>query len=328
MVHASAASLMQVINDILDVTKIEAGRLAVEPVTFRLREWLDVSAKPFAMKAREKRLGFSTDVAPDVPDEIVCDPMRLRQILTNLMGNGIKFTEHGDVTVRLQVHERTASELMLLISVADTGIGIPLDQQASVFEAFTQADGSTTRRYGGTGLGLTISHTLVELMSGRLWLESEPGRGSTFYFTVKVGLPAGDAAPIGLASAPTTTTLNVLLVDDNVVNRQLGARLLEKQGHTVTVATGGREALQILEDARFDVVVMDVQMPDVDGLQATTTIRAAEEKTGAHLPIIAMTAHAMSGDRERCLQAGMDGYVSKPIDRERLIAEIRRVVPA
>ena len=328
MVRASAVSLLQIINDILDLSKIEAGRFTIDPVAFRLRAWLDDSMKPLSIKAREKGLAFAVAVAPDVPDAIVGDSSRLQQVLTNLVGNAIKFTEQGSVAVILDLRERTAVDAVLRVSVADTGIGIPADRQAAVFDAFTQADGSTTRRYGGTGLGLTISRTLVDLMGGRLWLESEPGRGTTFHLTTRVTLApatAGSIAPVAADPQP-NAPLRILLVDDNAVNQRLAARLLEKQGHDVKVASSGREALAALAVETFDLAIMDVQMPDVDGFQATGIIREREREAGDHLPIIAMTAHAMSGDRERCLRAGMDGYLAKPIGPAALAAEIRRVL--
>ena len=338
MVQASADSLMQIINDILDLSKIEAERLTIDPVPVRLRAWLANSVKPLTVKARERGLVFTTEVADEVPDDVVADPSRLGQVLTNLVGNAIKFTERGSVAVRLELEERLSDSALLCFSVADTGIGIAKDRQQAVFRAFTQADGSTTRRYGGTGLGLTISRNLAAMMGGRMWLESEEGQGSTFFFTTKVALPAvvKDAAHAArpervegrdFASLdPARRQLRVLLVDDNIVNQRLVARLLEKRGHTVQLAANGREALVRIEHDHFDLAIMDVQMPEVDGLTATEIVREREQLRGGHLPIVAMTAHAMAGDRERCLDAGMDGYLSKPIDPVVMIEEIRRVL--
>jgi signal transduction histidine kinase/ActR/RegA family two-component response regulator len=344
MVQTSAESLMQIINDILDLSKIEAERMEIDPLAFHVREWLDESTKALAVRAHDKGLQMTMVVADDVPDEIVADSSRLSQVLTNLVGNAIKFTEQGSIAVRIEVEDdspaddRTApgspDTAVLRFTVADTGIGIPVERQRDVFRAFTQADSSTTRRYGGTGLGLTISRNLAAMMGGRLWVESEEGRGSTFYFTTRVGLPAkpeadaaSDARPRDFKSLdPARRQLRVLLVDDNVVNQRLAARLLEKRGHTVVTATTGQEALEAIEHDRFDLAIMDVQMPDVDGLTATGIIRERERGTGGHLPIVAMTAHAMTGDRERCLQAGMDGYLPKPIDPVMMVEEIRRVL--
>jgi signal transduction histidine kinase/ActR/RegA family two-component response regulator len=343
MVQASAASLMQIINDILDLSKIEAEKLTIDPVAFRLREWLVESVKPSVVSAEEKGLELAMSVADDVPDEVVADSTRLHQVLINLVGNAIKFTAQGQIDVTVQLDQASVADdppaaqaggdttATLLFSVADTGIGIPRDRQRDVFRAFTQADSSTTRRYGGTGLGLTISRNLAAMMGGRMWMESEEGEGSTFYFTTKVAVPAVQPtrplAPRDFATlAPARRTLRVLLVDDNMVNQRLAARLLEKRGHSVITAATGREALDMIERQHFDVAIMDVQMPDVDGLTATGVIREREKASGGHLPIVAMTAHAMTGDRQRCLDAGMDGYLAKPIDPVQMIEEIRRVL--
>jgi len=345
MVQTSAESLMQIINDILDLSKIEAERMLIDPVAFDVRRWLEESTRPFAVRAQEKGLALTAAVADEVPAEVVGDSSRLSQVLTNLVGNAIKFTERGSVAVRIAVDEESYAEdrhalespdgTVLRFTVVDTGIGIPMDRQRDVFRAFTQADSSTTRRYGGTGLGLTISRNLAAMMGGRMWVESEEGRGSTFYFTTKVGLPARPDAETMIDAArprdfssldPARRQLRVLLVDDNVVNQRLAARLLEKRGHTVVTAATGQEALERIDRERFDLAIMDVQMPEVDGLTATAIIREREKARGGHLPIVAMTAHAMTGDRERCLQAGMDGYLPKPIDPVLMIEEIRRVL--
>jgi signal transduction histidine kinase/CheY-like chemotaxis protein len=329
LVRTSADALLRVINDILDVSKIEAGRMSLEPVPFELRDQLERFMKTLAYRAIEKGLTLRCDVTPDVPDHVTGDWLRLQQVLINLVGNALKFTERGRIVVTVDVETRVGDDAILHIAVADTGIGVPLDRQAAVFEAFTQADGSTARSHGGTGLGLTISRRLVDMMGGRLWLESVPGHGATFHFTAKISVrdravqaepPA--AAPAGETRPP---SLRILLAEDNIVNRFLAVRLLEKAGHQVQTAIDGRAALAALEQDRFDLALMDLQMPVMDGFEATTRIRERERSTGAHLPIIALTANAMVGDQDRCIQAGMDGYVSKPIDIERLLAEIRRV---
>ena len=329
LVRTSAESLLRVINDILDVSKIEAGRMSLEPIPFELREHLERFIKTLAYRADEKGIELRCDVTPDVPDHVTADWLRLQQVLINLVGNALKFTEQGRVVVTIDTESRDGDDAVLHIAVADTGIGVPRERQAAIFDAFTQADGSTARSHGGTGLGLTISRRLVDLMGGRLWLSSEPGRGSTFHFTVKVGVRAEAFLPEAPAPAPGAETmpaaLRILLAEDNRVNQFLAVRLLEKAGHQVQTANNGRAALAALERDRFDLALMDLQMPEMDGLEATARIRAQEHGTGAHLPIIALTANAMVGDRERCLQAGMDGYLSKPIDGARLLAEIRRV---
>jgi PAS domain S-box-containing protein len=500
LARASADSLLDVINDILDFSKIEARKLQLEEVAFSLRDNLGDTVKALALRAQQKQIELACRVAPDVPDGVVGDPGRLRQVMVNLVGNAVKFTERGEVVVEVNVEEPRAKaprrkeekeeqatdsssphcasaplrEAFLHFSVRDTGIGIPADKQQLIFEAFAQADGSTTRKYGGTGLGLAISSQLVQMMGGRIWVESAPGQGSTFHFTGRFGL-AGEPAPrtpaarpghlhglpvlvvddnatnrrilvevlgnwglqphavdsgpaaleaIGGAAAtgrsfglvlldahmpemdgftlaerlrqapgsarapvvmltsaghldeparcrelgiaaylmkpvklselldtilgvlgqsppaagpeaavrpadgPCLRPLQVLLAEDNPVNQRLAARLLEKQGHTVVVAPTGRRALDALGRARFDLVLMDVQMPEMDGFEAAATIRRDEAGTGRHLPILAMTAHAMKADRERCLEAGMDDYVAKPIQPAELAAAIDRLVLA
>jgi signal transduction histidine kinase/CheY-like chemotaxis protein len=329
LVQKSAHTLLHIINDILDISKIEAGRLTIESIPFRLRNQLNESVKIQALRASEKGLSFKAEVAPDVPDNLVGDWARLQQILTNLVGNAVKFTEHGGITVKLSVDAQAQGSALLRFAVSDTGIGIPPERQKAIFDPFTQADGSTTRRFGGTGLGLTISKTLAEMMNGRIWVESEAGRGSTFSFTARVGVAEAATRPktermpvITLPERP----LRILVTDDVAMNQLVATRLLEKQGHRVKVASSGREALAALEREVFDVALLDLEMSDIDGFEATSVIREREKKTGRHLPIVATTAHAMTGVRERCLSAGMDGYLSKPLDALAMAAEIRRVL--
>jgi signal transduction histidine kinase/CheY-like chemotaxis protein len=327
LVQSSAESLLRVINDILDVSKIEAGRMTLEPVPFLLREELDRFVRTFVLRAQEKGLALCCDVTPDVPDELFADWTRLQQVLINLVGNAVKFTERGRVDITVDLEERVGDQARLHITVADTGIGVPQHRQNAIFDAFTQADGSVSRSHGGTGLGLTISRRFVEMMGGRLWLESPPERGSAFHFTVTIAVR--EHARVGGAAAEETEApavpLRILVAEDNRVNQVLTVRLLEKAGHHVEIADSGRMAVAALDTGRFDVALMDLQMPEMDGFEATAAIRQRERTTGAHLPIIALTANAMVGDQERCLQAGMDGYVSKPIDVHRLLVEIARV---
>jgi len=350
LVRVSGASLLTVINDILDFSKIEAGRLEVETVPFSLRESVGDTMKTLALEARKKGLELACEIAPDTPDALLGDPVRLRQILFNLVGNAIKFTERGRVVVRVQPRSCDRGEVTCHFIVSDTGVGIDEEKQTIIFAPFLQADTSTTRIYGGTGLGLTISARLVGMMNGRIWVESEPGKGSTFHFTVRFGLQArpepmkavrsvsgaltlGEPRPAPGAwgsAAGIRRQLDILLVEDNPVNCRLAQQVLEKAGHKVVAADNGAAALEALERKRFDLVLMDVQMPRMDGIETTLAIRNREKIAGEHVPVIALTAHAMAGDRERCLQAGMDGCLIKPIQPATLLEAIERLqfVPA
>jgi signal transduction histidine kinase/ActR/RegA family two-component response regulator len=326
-VRNSAESLLVIINDILDFSKIEAGKLEITPVDFSLRTLVGDTLKPMSIRAAEKHLRLTLDINAGVPDAIVGDPIRLRQVLVNLVANALKFTDTGGILVRI-VHEEEpdGAHVTLHVSVVDTGIGIPEDKQVAIFQAFTQADGSTTRVYGGTGLGLTISGQLVSLMGGQIQVESTPGRGSAFYFSITVPLAAKPVAlkPVVKAAAPVVDAraLRVLVAEDNVVNRKLAEHLLRQRGHDPLMVVNGREAVDALGCGSFDLVLMDLQMPEMDGFEATAAIRALEQSTGSRVPIVALTAHAMEGDRQRCLDADMDGYVSKPIDAGELFGVI------
>jgi CheY-like chemotaxis protein len=274
---------------------------------------------PLKITARDKGIELVSRVAPDVPPVVVGDPVRIKQILTNLVGNAVKFTARGSVTVDLAVDRRIEASAVLHFRVIDTGIGIPADKQAAIFEPFRQGDGSMTRRFGGTGLGLTIASTLATLMGGRIRLESRPGAGSTFHVSLPVGISRAEvAAPAAARPASVARSARILIAEDNLVNQRVAAGLLTKRGHDVTVVSNGREALDALRRGAFDLVLMDVQMPDMDGFEATAAIRQWERDTGSRVRIVAMTAHAMVGDRERCLAAGMDGYLPKPIDQRAL----------
>jgi len=475
VVKSSAQDLLTLLNDLLDFSKIEAGRLQLQYVGFRLREQLADALRSLAVRAHRKGLELACHIPAQIPEHVSGDPLRLRQIVINLVGNAIKFTEHGEVVVRVTAESPAAEELALHVAVQDTGIGIPAEQQATIFEAFTQADGSMTRRYEGTGLGLAITTQLVQMMRGEIWVESRVGRGSTFHVTVRLGRDrqcadaeatavaspqslrgvsvlvvddnatarellvellrnvnmqpvAADGAESALASlraaarrgAPipvaildstmphtdgltlaaqlrredalaatrvvlltssngpreaercrevgvvgsvakpivvpaellhcldavaggramethaaaasggrgggASQQLRVLVADDNAANCTVAAYLLEKRGHSVVAVGDGRQALDALEQGGFDVVLMDMQMPEMDGLAATRAIREREEQTGGHIPIVALTAHAVKGYRERCLEAGMDDYVSKPIQPADLFAAIERAL--
>jgi signal transduction histidine kinase/CheY-like chemotaxis protein/ligand-binding sensor domain-containing protein len=471
MVRSSADSLLVILNDVLDYSKIEAGKIALDPVSFNVADMVGEAVKSMAIPAHKKGLELALDLNPEVPEQLVGDPVRLRQVLLNLIGNAVKFTAQGEIVVRVEMQDTAESRLH--VAVRDTGIGIPLEKQDKIFQAFEQADSSTTRKYGGSGLGLAISSRIVQLMDGRLWVESEPGKGATFHFTVRLqpameagdrvvpvrleelqGLPVliiddnatnrrilermvrhwqmqpdeADGGMTGLAALETAAAagkpyrlilldeqmpemdgfevirrmranpalrgatimmlssadqsvsasrcrelgvktylikplkpaelllairkalgklqhgealppqpsdawtnpgldlpkLRILVAEDNLVNQKLALAMLRKLGHQVELAANGAEALAMWKDGGFDLIFMDVQMPELDGFEATRIIRTQEQASGKHIPIIAMTAHAMSGDRERCLESGMDDYVSKPVNRDRLTEAIAR----
>jgi signal transduction histidine kinase/CheY-like chemotaxis protein len=486
--RASADTLLSVINDILDFSKIEAGRLDLDSLEYGLESEIETTLKTVALRAHQKGLELLADIRPEVPDRLVGDPARLRQVLINLLGNAIKFTERGEIVLRVEVDEPGEQATLLRFSVADTGVGIPADKIESIFEAFTQADNSTTRRYGGTGLGLTISRKLVEMMGGRIGVESAEGRGTTFHFTVLTGVASGAEAPtaapeavasralsgvpvlivddnatnrrilaeqlyrlglrpiaveggraalmeleraratqtpfgliivdyhmpemdgfmlagriqsmhdvagatimmltsgghsgdaarcreLGLSAfltkpisqktlqqivtqvvagsgareasaarvplkeapkmspvpsntSPDRRPLRILLVEDNLVNQKMTVTMLQKRGHVVSVANDGEECLAALEQGNFDMILMDVHMPRMGGFEATQAIRTREQASGGHLPIVALTALAMTGDRDACLKAGMDGYVSKPINSAELFGTLERLFPS
>jgi CheY-like chemotaxis protein len=476
MVKSSAESLLSLLNDILDFSKIEAGKLELDPIDFELRDGIGDTMSTLAVRAHSNGIELAYEVQPEVPDALFGDINRLRQIIVNLVGNAVKFTKEGEVVVRVGVDSRAEDHVVIHTAVSDTGIGIPPEKRETIFSPFEQADTSTTRRFGGTGLGLAISSQLVDLMLGRIWVESDLGKGSTFRFTARfaLGKPtskqrphadlsdlrrlrilvvddnrtnrrileemlknwemrpatvpgglealcaldqavnAGDTyglivsdvnmpeidgfglaerlkknplhceTPIILLTSASRTgdsercralgvaahllkpvkqsllldaivaavgrpeliarqaqprtpstaeaveggrKLHVLLAEDNAINQKFAVRTLAKRGHSAVVASNGKEALAAWEKEPFDVILMDVQMPEMDGFEATAGIREREKTTGTHIPIIAMTAHAMKGDRERCLEAGMDGYVTKPIKASPMFAEIERLLP-
>ncbi len=326
-VDSSAESLLRILNDILDFSKIEAGRLELDPTPFPLRQTLAEIVRTLSITIPPDQLELTHVVDDGVPDALVGDSLRIRQILFNLLGNAIKFTGKGFVRVRVQLESQIEDTVELHFSVADSGCGIAPEKLQLIFEPFAQADGSTTRKHGGTGLGLTICSRLVALMGGRIWVDSEVGRGSTFHFTSRLRtqstpVAVANAAPLAGDTAGRPEPLSILLAEDNPVNRKLAVLILERQGHRVTAAENGREALAALEQGSFDLILMDVQMPHMDGIEATMLIREREKRTGGHIPIVAMTAHAMEGDRDKCLAAGMDGYIAKPIRLAELFAAI------
>jgi PAS domain S-box-containing protein len=321
----SARSLLSLLNDILDLSKIEAGRLDLSAIDFDPRQLLRDAVGMIDTAARQKGLRLECEIDRAVPSYVLGDPVRFRQIVLNLLGNAVKFTERGWVRISLGVEQREGDHLELHGSVADSGIGVARDQQENIFEAFRQADGSNSRHYGGSGLGLAICQRLVQLMGGRIWVESVAGTGSRFHFVIRMrtgtGCPAPEPQRIAAVSA---RPMKILLAEDNAINQRVMLKLLEKEGHTVHLATDGREALEVHEDGAFDLILMDVQMPGMDGLEATARIRTKENGTRRRTPIVALTAHAMKGDEERCLAAGMDGYISKPVEVEVLRSVLAR----
>jgi signal transduction histidine kinase/FixJ family two-component response regulator len=329
----SGESLLTIINDILDFSRIEAGKLQLERVAFQPRATLAESVRTLAYRAEQKGIGLRLHTGDSVPEWAMGDPTRLRQIVLNLVANAIKFTEVGEVRVDTEGEPAPEGRHRLRLAVTDSGIGISKPDQERIFDAFVQADGGTTRRFGGTGLGLAITSQLVRMMGGEIRVESEPGRGSRFEATVileAAARPAAEPATSGedlLTMAQRTAPgrrLRILVAEDNPVNQRLAARILEKAGHRVTLACDGREALRLCESGGFDLVLMDLQMPLISGWEATEATRSREKSGGPRLPIIALTAHAMKGDREKCLEAGMDGYVSKPVRAAELLAAIGR----
>ena len=319
--RSSAESLLALLNDLLDFSKIEAGKLEVVPETFSPRLLVEETVRLFAPRCVEKGLVLEVEVAESVPEEVVADPVRVRQVLVNLLANAVKFTEKGKVFVRL-----AAVPGLLRFAVVDTGIGIEPEKLETIFDAFTQGDGSITRRYGGTGLGLAISRRLIRMMGGELSVSSAPGEGSAFSFGLAVEAPAAPApSPLPGASTPKEAgrPLSVLVAEDNPVNQKILSIVLRKSGHEVQLATTGVEALAALEARAFDLVLMDMQMPDMDGLEATRRIRERERSTGGHVRIVAVTGNAYGSDRERCLAAGMDDFVPKPFRPEALLAVLR-----
>ena len=365
IVRQSSESLLVIVNDILDFSKIEAGMLQIDSIAFSVRRMIEETLKPLAFRAHQKQLELLVDVKDDVPDVLMGDPVRLRQVLVNLVGNAIKFTPAGEIIVRVEAESAAADPVTLHLQVIDTGVGIEAAKQSEIFKAFTQGDGSTTRRFGGTGLGLTISAQLVALMGGRMWVDSEVTRGSSFHVVLTLSrstrrtaaLPqfgthmsavtagvvndtdasaqieigsrlAGEPAVPPPPASGTHQPARVLIAEDNLVNQKLIGQLLRERGHRVTVVENGRDAVEEATRTAYDLVLMDLQMPEMDGLEATALIRARERSTHLRVPIVALTAHAMAGDRQRCLDAQMDDYLAKPIKAEELFEVIERVMAA
>lgn len=317
-IQRSGDLLVRLLGDILDLSRIEAGRMVVERVAFDPGALLREIVELVRPRAVEKGLALDLDLDPALPARLGGDPVRLRQVLLNLVGNAVKFTAAGRVVVSVRREQDSAR-----FTIADTGIGIAPDVLGGLFRPFTQADASTTRRFGGSGLGLSISKGLVERMGGTIGADSTPGQGSTFWFTLPLLEPATPAAPAPAATPVTVRALRVLLAEDNPVNQRMAERMLQRLGHTVQVAPDGAAAVAAVLDGPFDLVLMDCQMPVLDGYEATRAIRDLTGERG-RVPVIALTANALSGDREKCLDAGMDDYLPKPFRIEELAAMLAR----
>ncbi len=330
-VHSSANALLSLLNDVLDFSTIEAGKLELQTTEFRIRESVEDALDALAARAQQKGLRMDYHVQDDIPDVLVGDVGRLRQLILNLAGNAVKFTERGEIKLRIELQNDGQDQVVLHFAISDTGIGIPARKLEAIFRPFEQADTSSTRKFGGAGLGLSLAVQLVRLMDGEIWAESTVGEGSTFHFTAAFGIATSpDTVITHVDTQPAEThraslpecRLKILLAEDNAINQAYAVRILAKNGHAVTVANDGAEAIAKWEGEAFDLVLMDLQMPNVDGFQATAAIREKESGSDRHTPIVALTAHA---ERDQCLSSGMDGYVAKPIRTEKLFREIERV---
>ncbi len=332
----ASVNLLSLLNDILDLSRVEAGKISLEDIEFHMHNVAHSVTKGMSVLAKKKGLETVLNIQNDVPQLVEGDPVRLRQVIVNLINNAIKFTHKGKITTEIKVASKNGNEIMLLFSIIDEGIGIPKSKQDKIFDIFAQADDSTTRRFGGTGLGLAISKRLVEMMGGRIWVESEEGKGSAFNFTANFKIVKEKSlSSAGLESGVEIDDkyiqeqlqgIKILLAEDNIVNQKIAVKLLEKQGWVVTAVDNGQDAVDKALHNNYDVVLMDANMPILDGLEATRLIRENEQKTGKHIPIIALTARAMQEDKKRCLDSGMDGYVTKPIDRKELFQTIGKII--
>ena len=322
IVKSSADSLLTIINDVLDFSKIEAGKLLIESIPFDASKAVSETLKTLALRAHQKGLELLSDIPADLPAALKGDPGRLHQILVNLIGNAIKFTEQGEVEVALRVTERTVNTVLLEVSVRDTGIGVSSEKQQEIFRAFSQEDTSTTRRFGGTGLGLSICNRLVELMGGKIWVESEPGHGSTFRFTLPLQVADHDVATTAAAGLPGR---RILIVDDNEVNRRVLCGMLEKHGVVAQAVADGASAIRLFESGTSaDCVILDAQMPDLDGFALAGRLLAMPTCRG--IPLLMLSSGAMRGDAQRCRELGLAGYLSKPVAADELFAALQRVL--
>ena len=331
-VHRSGQALLQLLNELLDFSKIEANKVDLECIGFSPHRAVEDTLRSFQAGALEKGLSLHRELTPKVPERVYGDPVRVRQILNNLVSNAVKFTLRGHVAIRVDVASMSSEKIRLRFSVQDSGAGIPEEKLDLIFQPFEQSDRSTTRKYGGTGLGLAICARLAALMNGEIRVESTVGKGSVFHAELELArsgaegtLSPSDAGIAVISPAP--RSLRILVAEDNVVNQRLILRLLEKRGHSAALAHNGREAIQLAATETFDVVLMDLQMPEVDGLTATAKIRAAERGSSRRIPIIALTAHAVNGSGQEMLDAGMTEILTKPVDPARLYATIERHEP-
>ncbi|MDK2909211.1 MAG: two-component system, sensor histidine kinase [Bacteroidales bacterium] len=326
---ASGRNLLNIINDILDFSKIESNQVELENIAFNLPAAIDEVIKILTIRANENNVALNVILADNVPRYIKGDPLRLKQIITNLVNNAIKFTYEGSVTVDVGVEKDGDQSVKLLFKVIDTGIGISPEGKEKLFKAFSQADTSTTRKYGGTGLGLAISKSLCEMMDGEIGVESEVGKGSTFWFTAVFEKVPPSEIPEEKPEAEVVETqmkpLHILLAEDNLINQKVAVANLKKFGHMVDIAKNGLEAVEMARKNFYDLILMDIQMPEMDGYEATTIIRAEEAEKGRHTPIIAMTANSFEADRERCFAIGMDDYISKPFRINDLVSILKKI---
>jgi len=332
-VKKSAENLLTIINDILDISKIEAGKLQTEESEFCLTEIVQEVYSILSAKAQEKKIDLIVEISPGLPENIIGDQVRIKQIITNLAGNAIKFTEKGEVKISVSVKKSLSSQIQIQFRVSDTGIGIPLEDQSKLFQAFTQVDTSTTRKYGGTGLGLAIVKKLCDLFNGSIELESTPGKGTVFTATVTLKKAKPRKQPVQVESndkkieqtTKAAQDIAILVAEDNAINQKLMVRILELNGYHCDLADNGELAAKAVKNKKYDIVFMDIQMPVMSGFEATETIRKAEKKK-KRLPIIALTANALVGDKEKCLEAGMDDYLSKPVKAAEIVEKIRKWV--
>lgn len=326
----SGESLMEIINEVLDFSKIEAGKVSLDYKEFQLQELASRVLLMLNLKAQERNLMLSSFIEPNIPDYLMGDPTRIRQILINLIGNALKFTQSGEIHLSIKKKNETEQGVLLEFTVADTGVGIPEDKLTVIFEKFSQVDNSFTRQHSGTGLGLAIVRSLVQLMGGTIQVESQMGQGSRFFFEIFLDKPRTVPIPVvSPVSIPLEETvipdLNILLVEDNLINRKLVERYLKLKGWHVIYATNGKEAVQQYQENAVDLILMDIQMPEMDGYEATQRIRQWEESRERHVPIIALTAHALDSFMKQSISSGMDGYLTKPIQPDEMYRVILRL---